>query len=102
MPADDSMPAEVSPLGLEEVHRPALPLRAVRPFAEQFRHRRARVHPQRQRMAMAAIRGDQLVFIELENRSDADGDRFLPAIEMAEPADLLSGLGVFLVGAFFE
>ena len=27
---------------------------------------------------------------------------FLAAVEVAEPADLLAGLGVFLVGAFLE
>src|SRR5437764_8463472 len=53
-------------------------------------------------MAVIAITIEQIVFAFLEDFGDADGDGFLAAVEMAEPADALAGLGVFLVGAFFE
>src|SRR5258706_9250514 len=53
-------------------------------------------------MAMIAIAVEEIVFALLENRRRPDGQSFLPAIEMAKPADALAGLGVFLIGAFFE
>src|SRR5688572_26935156 len=102
MSADDSMAAEVPHFGLEEVHRAALPLGATIDSSKQLRHRRIRAHPQRQRMAVIAIAIDEVVFALLKHGRDASGDGFLSAIEVAESADALAGLGVFLVGAFFE
>ena len=80
----------VADLGVEEVHRPALALGAAGRLAEQLGHRGPRVHAQRQRMAVAAVAVDQRVLALLEDRGDADGDRFLPAVEVAEAADLLA------------
>ena len=53
-------------------------------------------------MAVAAVTVDQIVFRFIEDGGGADGDGFLPAVEMAEPADFLARAGVFLVGAFLE
>ena len=51
---------------------------------------------------MIAVAVKQIVFAFLEDGCDPDGNGFLAAIKMAESADALAGLGVFLVGAFFE
>ena len=51
---------------------------------------------------MIAIAVEEIVFAFLEDIGDADSDGFLAAVEVAKSADALAGLGVFLVGAFFE
>jgi hypothetical protein len=53
-------------------------------------------------MAMIPIAVDEVVFPLLEYRRYADRDRFLAAVKVAEPADSLPGLGVFLVGPLLE
>src|SRR5687768_5154522 len=53
-------------------------------------------------MPVIAIAVDEIVFAFLEDGGDTDRDGFLAAIEVAESADALAGLGVFLIGAFFE
>src|SRR4051812_975552 len=53
-------------------------------------------------MSMIAIPVDQVIPPFFKHRSDAHGDGFLPAIQMAESADALARLGVFLVCAFLE
>ena len=59
VPADDAMAADVADLGVEEVHRPALALGAAGHLAEQLGHGGARVHAQRQGVAVAAVAVDQ-------------------------------------------
>jgi hypothetical protein len=51
---------------------------------------------------VTSIRIDELVFVLLKNGSNADSDRLKSALEVAKTADLLPGLGVFLVGSLFE
>src|SRR6266576_6669530 len=51
---------------------------------------------------MIAIAVEEIILALLEHFGDADGDVFLAAVEVAESDDALAGLGVFLVGAFFE
>ena len=88
VPADDAVAAHVADLGVEEVHRAALALGAAGRLAEELRHRGARAHAQRQAVAVAAVAVDQVVLALLEDGGDADGDGFLAAVEVAEPADL--------------
>src|SRR5688500_1180171 len=52
-------------------------------------------------MTVTAVAVDECVFAVAEDRSDADGDRLLPAVEVAEPADL-PALLEYLVSAFLE
>ncbi len=89
-------------LGVEQVHRPAFALGAAGGFAEHFGHGRAGRHAHRQACAVAAIAGHQVIAFFIEESGGADGNGFLPAVEMAEPANLLARLGVFDVSSFFK
>ena len=61
-------------------------------------------------MAMTAVTVDEVVFALLEDAGNPHRDGFLPAVNVAEPADLrfrrtvgqLAAFGVFLHGALFE
>jgi hypothetical protein len=53
-------------------------------------------------MAVTAISIDQIVAVLIEQRRGAYRDRLLSAVKVTEPADLLAGLGVFLIGSFLE
>src|SRR5438874_1391156 len=98
------MAAEVSHGGLEQMHRSTLAFGATRYFSEKLRHRRMRRHPQRKAMAMATIAINQVIPLLIEESRATDSDRFLAAVEVAEPADLhfaravgeRAGRGVFV------
>src|SRR4051794_16573619 len=98
MPAYDAMPAMVSVVGLEEVHRAALALGAAGGFSKQFRHRRPGRHAHRQAVAVAGVAVDQVILALLKQRCNPPCDRFLPAIHITDPADALTGPLVFLNG----
>jgi hypothetical protein len=53
-------------------------------------------------MAVTAISIDEVIAVLIKKRRGAYRDRLLPAVKVAEPANLLAGLGVFLIGSFFE
>ena len=84
--ADDAVAAvELLLLG-EHVHGAALAARIAAAAAGQLRHDALRVHAGRQHVAVVAIAGDDLVAV-LHRHLQADDDRFLADIEMAEAAD---------------
>ncbi len=51
---------------------------------------------------MAAVAVDEIIPGRIEDGGGADGDGFLAAVEMAEPADFLARASVLLVGSLFE
>jgi hypothetical protein len=53
-------------------------------------------------MPVTAVAVDEVIASRVKNGGGPNGDGFLPAIQMAEPTDLLSGTGVFLIGPLFE
>jgi hypothetical protein len=53
-------------------------------------------------MTMATVTVHQGILTFIEDRGDTHGDRFLPAIQMAEPADFHSRPGVFLKGPLLK
>ena len=59
----DAVPAMVADLGLEEVHRAALALGRTGLLPVKLSDGDARVHPQRQRMTVAAVAVNQVVAI---------------------------------------
>jgi hypothetical protein len=100
MAAHDAPAAEEVAPDVEQVHRPAAPVRAAVHAAEQLRHHRLRADPASQRKAVVAIRGDQHVVVA--HRPDgADVRRLLSRREMAVAADLrglVLALGLRLEG----
>src|ERR1700712_2959528 len=96
MPTHDPVAAHVPDLGIEEGHRAALPLRAAGGLAEKLCHRHPRVHPKRQTGAMAAVAVDEIVLPLRKRGGDPDRDRFLTAVHVTDPADLLARLLVLL------
>ena len=84
--AHDAVPAVERLLAAEHVHRPALAARITAGAAGQLRHHAARFHAAGQHVAMVAIAGNDLVAGD-ELRLDAHHHRFLPDVEVAEPAD---------------
>ena len=96
-------PPMVADVGVEEVHRAALALGAAGGLAEQLGHRRARVHPQGQRMAVAAVAVDRGSPCP-SGRSRRCRRRSLPGRCRGGRTRRCCwpGLGVFLIGALFE
>ena len=96
---DDRVPAHEAARRVEEMHRPALTLRAARRLPEQLRHHRGRGDAARQGLPVLAIRRDDVVF-RPERRQRPDAHRLLADVEVAEPPDLPEGVG--LRGFFLE
>src|SRR4051812_27190214 len=70
------------------MHRAAFALRATGGFAVELGHERLRVHTDRDRVTVVAVRCDHVVVLAHQGAA-ADGDGFLADVEMEEPADLL-------------
>ena len=85
--ADDAVAAVEFMLGREHVHRPALALGNARFAAGQFGHDDLGVEAVGEHVPMVAVTGDDAVLVAVERRLEADRDRFLADVEMAEPAD---------------
>jgi hypothetical protein len=79
--------------------RAALALGIAADAAGQFGHHAARLHAAGQHVAVVAIAGDALVAF-LGRGLQADDDRFLPDVEVAEAAD--QAHAVKLAGLFLE
>ncbi|MFT3685088.1 MAG: hypothetical protein QM783_09215 [Phycisphaerales bacterium] len=85
--ADDAV-AAVVPVGLvEHVHAAALAFGAAGDLAEHLGHAGAHAHAAGERVTVVAVGGDDRVVL-LKAVDGADGEGFLPDVEMAEAADL--------------
>ena len=84
--ADDAVPAVEALLAGEHVHRAALALGVAAAAPGQLGHDAARVHVAGQHVAVVAVAGDDAV-ARAQRMLDADGDRLLADIEVAEAAD---------------
>src|SRR5207247_257831 len=93
MPADDPVPPHEPLLGVEQVHRAALALRAAGRLPEQLGHHGARRDAADQRLAVLTVGADHVIVVA-QRRKRADRHRFLADIEMAEPADLAQRVGL--------
>ena len=89
MPCPPRKPSEASNRCIE----PPLPLRAARRLAEQLGHHRSGGHAPRQRVAVLAVGGGDVV-VGPERGDAADRHRFLPDVEVAEAADLAQAVGL--------
>ena len=85
--ADDAMAAVEFMFDAEHVHRTALAARNAGFAAGQFGHDDLGIDAVSEHVAMVAVAGDDAVLAGLERRLDADRDRFLTDIEVAEAAD---------------
>ena len=96
---DDPVPAEEPVGAIEHVHRSALALGASGDLAEHLGHACLGGHAACKRVPVISVRGDDRI-IGVHATDGADGDGFLPGVDVAEPADL--GLLVGLHGAVLE
>ena len=82
---------------------PPLPARASVDAAEQLGHHGARSHAARERLAVVAVRRDDVV-VGAERREHAGAHRLLPDVQVAEAADLAERvrLGAALLEAALE
>ena len=87
VPADDAVTAHEPLRRVEEVHRPALTLRAPRRLAEQLRHDRGGGDAPGERLPVLAIRADDVIVVA-QRGERADRHGLLADVEMAEAADL--------------
>src|SRR5205085_5941695 len=101
--ADDAVAAEEVLVGVEEVHRTALALRAAADLAVQFGHHFVGRDAHDERMAVVAVAGVDVI-VGPEGRERADGDSLLADVEVAEATDLAErvGLGRLLLEAADE
>ena len=101
--ADDAVAAEEVLVGVEEVHRAALALRAAADLAEQLGHHLVGRSAHDERVAVVAVAREHVV-VRSQRRERADGDRLLPDVEVAEAADLAErvSLGRLLLEAADE
>ena len=97
--ADDAVAAHEAVLEVEHVHRPAAPVRDAVLAAEQLGHHAVGVRAARERVAVGAVGGDQVVLVA-QRPHGADDRRLLADREVQEAADL--GLGVHLARALLE
>jgi hypothetical protein len=99
MRADDSVTTEHAVLFVEHVHRATEPLRAAGLLAEQLGHHRTRGHALRDRDAVIAIGGDDVVALAQRGHC-ANTYGLLPNIEVEEASNL--ALGVCACRFFFK
>ena len=97
--ADDPVAAHEALLEVEHVHRAAAPVRDAVLAAEQLGHHAVGVGAAGQRVAVRAVRRDQVVLVA-HRAHRADDRRLLADREVQEAADL--GLRVHLAGALLE
>ena len=86
--SDDGVAAQKALLGIEEVHRAALAFGAPGRLAQQLGHRGLGTHAPRQRVAVVAISCDHIISLT-QGPDRAHRNRFLAAVLMEEPADLV-------------
>ena len=99
VPADDAVAAEEVHAAVEHVHRAALAVRAAVDAAEQLGHHGARRDAAHERLAVVAVRGDDVV-VGPQRGLRARAHGFLSDVQVAEAADLAQR--VRLGGAFLE
>jgi hypothetical protein len=87
MSADDAVAAVQSMLGVEQMHRAALPFREAGALAVQLGHDPARTGAEGQGLGMIAIAAEDDVVL-LQRADDPGGDRLLADVHMKVPADL--------------
>jgi hypothetical protein len=85
--ADDAVAAPEIARRVEVVHRAALALGAAGVFAVVLRHHLVHAHADGERVAVVAVGGDDVVVLAHDGHA-ADGDGFLPDVEVEEAADL--------------
>jgi hypothetical protein len=73
------------------MHRAPFTLGAAGRLAQELGHGRVGAHPSRERMAVIAIGRDHVIVFP-EHADRAHGDRFLTAVLMEEPPDLVPAL----------
>ena len=98
--ADDAVAAVEAMLDAEHVHRAALALGNAGGAAGQLGHDHLGVDAIGEHVAVVAIAGDDAVASDLHRRLQADRDRFLADVEVAEAADQAEA--VELPGALLE
>ena len=86
--AHNAVSAQKALLGIKHMHRAAFALRNAGLAPGQFRHDHLGLDPVGEHVAVVAIAGDDAVAIVVESALEADGDRFLADIKVAEAADL--------------
>ena len=86
-PTDDTVGAEHPLIHVSNVHRPAFALADAGGFAEQLGHHAAHVHPFGHAVAMPAVGGGHIVGVG-EVRTDADGHRLFPGVQVHEAGNL--------------
>ncbi len=84
--ADDSVSAEEVGLRIEKVHGSAFAAGAPGFASEKLRHDCSRADSARQRLAVIAVSGDDVV-IGPDHGHDAGRDRFLADVQVTEPAN---------------
>ncbi|GAC1462555.1 MAG: hypothetical protein PVSMB1_13220 [Gemmatimonadaceae bacterium] len=85
--ADDAVSTEEVGLGIEDVHGATLAPGASGVAAEQLGHDRTGADSARERLAVVPISRDHVI-VWADHRHNAGRDRFLPDVEVTEPADL--------------
>ena len=88
LPAHDAVAAEVVVGGVEHVHRAALPLHEPGGPPVELRHDARRRRAPRDRVAVVPVGVHEPVALRVEGPPDADRDRLLADVEVAEAADL--------------
>ena len=89
MPADDAVPAVEVVLDIEEVHRAALAFDKAGALAEELGHHLVHARPQKERVGMVAIGGDDGITRFLHRLIEQAGcDRFLADVGVQVSADL--------------
>ena len=96
---DDTVTAEETLVAGEHMHRPALAAGIAAGTTGQFCHHATAFHAGCQHVCMIAITGDDGVTL-FHRRLNADHDRFLTNIEMAETSDQTHA--IHLSGFFFK
>jgi len=97
--ADNAVAAVEAFVGRKHVHGTALAFGAAVAAPRQLRHDGFRFHTARQRVAVVAVCGDDLI-ARLERHLHADNNGFLSDVEVAEAADVTHA--VELAGLFLE
>ena len=97
--AHDPVAAEVAARDVVEVHAAALAAADAGGLAAQLGHQRPRVGAARERVAVVAVGGDEVV-VGPQQAHGADADRLLADVEVEEAADL--ALDVELRAALLE
>src|SRR5690606_11088390 len=85
--ADDAVPTIELMLGRKHVHRPAFTLRDAGLAPRELGHDDLGIDAVSEHVTMIAITGDHAVLIVIERGLQADRNRLLPDVEVAETSD---------------